>query len=350
MKTSVSKKVSIAGTGVYLPETVYTNQMVIDIIKEHLPKDDPRAAKLDPTWIEQNIGIKERRFADFDKEETPVNMSKWSLEAALEKSGWTPDDLDVIIVSSVSSACGPNLNLIPSIACQVQQSIGAWNASAYDMLAACSGWTYASSQAIAQIASGLAKKVAVICCETQKRGLDFTNPVSSVLIGDVAACTLFESSTESKVKYVNIEANRESDELGIITLNSPNIWGDKDIPGTYEVPKFELQGKTVFKSGVRRMSDLCTKALSETGLETKDVDHFVFHQANGAMLLMVGSKLGLSPEQVPITLDVLANTTSGTIPSVLHKIESTGKLKRGDNILFVSFGGGITSGAILMEY
>ena len=350
MKTNVSKKVSIAGTGVYLPETVYTNQMVIDIIKEHLPKDDPRAAKLDPKWIEQNIGIKERRFADFDKEETPVNMSKWSLEAALEKSGWTPDDLDVIIVSSVSTSCGPNLNLIPSIACQVQQSVGAWNASAYDALAACSGWTYASAQAIAQISSGLAKKVAVICCETQKRGLDFTNPVSSVLIGDVAACTLFESSTESKVKYVNIEANRESDDLGIITLNSPNIWGDEGIPGMYDVPKFELQGKTVFKSGVRRMSDLCTKALSETGLATGDVDHYVFHQANGAMILMVGSKLGLSPEQVPITLDVLANTTSGTIPSVLNKIESTGKLKRGDKILFVSFGGGITSGAILMEY
>lgn len=352
MKSTKKMNVKISGTGIYLPENVYTNEDVIERIKKELPPGDPRAEKLDPKWIEQNIGIKERRYADqtrSDRPETNVNMATWALEDALASSGWKAEELDVIILSTISSHCSNNFSLIPSVACQVQHNVGAFNASAYDMLAACSGWTYAASQAISQISSGMAKKIAVISCETQERGLEFNNPVSSVLIGDVAACTLFEESQEGNVLDINIEANREGDSWEIITLNNTNVWDDP-YEGCEVHPRFRLKGKTVFKEGTKRMVDLAKKSMEAAELTKDDIQHFVFHQANGAMLLMAGSKLGLSPAQVPINLDRLANTTSGTIPSVLHEIVSSGRVKKGDKIMFVSFGGGITSGSILMEY
>lgn len=352
MKSTKKMNVKISGTGIYLPENVYSNQDVIDRIRQAMPPGDPKAAKLDPNWIEQNIGIKARRWADCTREERPetaVNMATWALQDALSSAGWKAEELDAIILSSVSAISSDNFALIPSIACQVQHSVGAFNASAYDVLAACSGWTYAAAQAISQISSGMAKKVAVISCETQEKGLEFENPVSSVLIGDVAACTLFEESESENVLNVNIEANRDGDDWDIITLNSPNIWNHQYNGGETEA-RFRLKGKTVFKAGTKRMVDLAKKSMEAAGLSKDDIQHFVFHQANGAMLLMAGSKLGLSPTQVPINLDRLANTTSGTIPSVLHEIVSSGRVKKGDKIMFVSFGGGITSGSILMEY
>ena len=353
MKSTKSLKASIAGTGIYLPDNVFTNEDIMDRIKKEIPDGDPRIEKLSAAWIEKNIGIRERRFANQTREENPetvISMGTWALEDALRNTGWKAEDLDAIILTTISSpATADRPAQIPSVACHVQHNVGAWNASAYDMLAACSGFTYGASQAISYISSGMAKKVAVVSVEAIERGLDFSNHVTSVLFGDAATCILFEESSDEKVKFVHIEGNREGDQWDLITLATPNIWGD-DAPYLSDKIDIGLKGKTVFREGTKRMTDLCKKALESTGLEKEDVDHFIFHQANGAMLMMVGGKLGLSPQQVPITLDRMANTTSCTIPSVMHDIISSGRAKRGDKMLLVSFGGGITSGAILMEY
>lgn len=350
MKSDKRHKVKISGTGIYIPDNCYTNDDVIDIIKTHLPKDDPRRDKLSSKWIEDNIGIKTRYFADLDRTENPEtasNISLWSLQDALTRADWKPEDLDAIIVCSVSSNVSPEFTMIPSIAAMVQKKVGAWNAMAYDQVAACSGWTYGAGQAISFISSGMAKKVAVICTETQKRGLEFENPVSSVLIGDLSVTTLFEESSCSNVMYVDLQANTEKDDPGIITLATPNPYNPSEERPLFS--KFRLVGKTVFKEGVRRMSKMTTTALEATGLEKEEIKAFIFHQANGAMLMMVGGKLQLSPTQVPITLDKYANTTSCTIPSVLHDCFDKDQLKKGDKVVFVSFGGGITAGAIVME-
>lgn len=353
MKSSKNHNVSVVSTGIYLPDSVVTNEEIMERIKKEIPEGDPRLAKLSADWISQNIGIKERRFADFNREEkpeTPINMATWALEDALKNAGWNPSELDAIVLTSISTAVSPDRpSVIPSVACHVQHNVGAWNASAYDMTAACSGFTYGATQAISYISSGMAKKVAVVSVETVERGLDYSNHVTSVIFGDAATCVLFEESQDEKVKFIHIEGNREGDDWDLITAAVPNVWGDK-APYISENLELGLKGKTVFREGTKRMTDLCNKALEASGLEKDDIQHYIFHQANGAMLMMVGGKLGLSPTQVPISLDRLANTTSCTIPSVMHDIISSGRAKRGDKMLLVSFGGGITSGAILMEY
>jgi len=132
-----------------------------------------------------------------------------------------------------------------------------------------------------------------------------------------------------------------------LTGNYTNPWS-KDPENL--LPHFKLDGKTVFKKGVRRMSLMVENALEQAGLAKTDIQHYLFHQANGAMILMTGKKLGLEMNQVPINLDTLANTTSATIPTLLHQNIENGRIKRDDNIAFISFGGGITAGAIIMKY
>ena len=349
MKTT-NKNIKIAATGIYIPDNSYDNEAIMDRIRQALPSDDPRLQKLSAQWVTNNIGIKSRYYADMTRDENPethTNMSTWSLESALENAGWSADELDLVIVSTSTKSASPGINSIPSVASQVQSAIGAWNASAYDMSAACSGWTYASSQAFAYMISGMAKKVAVICTETQERGLDYTNPTTSVLFGDVSATTLFEVSEKDNLLYTDIQGNTETDDPNIIRCQYANIWGD---PGHTRSASFGLDGKTVFKTGIKRMCKMTKDALESAGLEKEEVQHYIFHQANGAMILHVGTRLGLDPSQVPINLDTFANTTSGTIPSVLHCSIESGRIKRGDKVMFISFGGGITAGAVLMEY
>ena len=350
MPTAHSKKVRITATGIYLPDTVYSNKQIIERIRKTINNpEDPRLQDLNADKIAANTGINTRHYADMTREknpETAVNMSCIALKQALKHAEWDVLDLDFIIFATVSVGTNPGDHLIPSAACHLQQEIGAYNSMAYDLKAACSGWVYAMSQAIANIEAGLAAKGAVICTETQERGLDYSDPASCVLMGDVATATLVEKSENPDALFLHLEANSKKQLKGILRLNDANVYNDKN---SLTRPVFRLKGTAVYKEGIRKMSSLVQDTLQATGLSIDDVDHFIFHQANGSMLKRVAKMTGIPAEKNLMNIQKIGNTTSGTIPSVLHMFLEDGTIKRHQKVLFISFGGGLTSGALLMN-
>jgi 3-oxoacyl-[acyl-carrier-protein] synthase III len=350
MPKMTNLRVKIVSTGMYLPDNVYTNDKIIARIKKTInDPNDPRLLQLSAEKIEANTGIRQRYYADLTREtnpETALFMGKIALERALLEAGWNALDLDFIIFSTVSVGNNPGDFLIPSVACHLQQDIGAFNAMAYDLKAACSGWVYGMSQAIVNIEAGFAGKGAIICSETQERGLDFSDPATCVLIGDLAVATLVEKSDKINVEFLRTEANNERQLKNIIQLNDANVYGDKN---ALTRPFFRLNGSRVYKEGIRHMSALVKETLSETNNSIEDIDHFIFHQANGSMLKRVAKMTGIPPEKNLMNIAEVGNTTSATIPSVLHMYIENGTIKKGDKVLFTAFGGGVTSGTILME-
>jgi 3-oxoacyl-[acyl-carrier-protein] synthase III len=333
--------VGIAATGMVLPQASYTNDDIINKIKSCTAGrgDIP---ELNSKWIEENIWIKKRYF--FSSDESMKDVSVQAIEQALRSAGWDPMELDFVILSSSSRHA--DIFSIPSLACRIQEQLKAYNAFAYDMSAACSGWVYAASQATAFIQSGMATKGVVICTEKQKEGLDFTDHRSSVLIGDIAVATLFEKQDAPKVKSLYLRANDEKNLSNIIRLPIFQEMDDGQVGTGY----FALDGRAVFKEGVSAMVELTGRALKSNNFEVSDIDWFVYHQANGAMLRMVGRKVGMEDNRNLMNIQEVANTTAGTVPSVLHMYMENGTIKRGDKVCCVAFGGGLTSGYFVFEY
>jgi 3-oxoacyl-[acyl-carrier-protein] synthase III len=334
--------VGVAATGMVLPSKCYTNDDVLaEINKATEGRDD--VPELNSKWIEENIWIKTRYY--FSEDETMLDVSTKAVNQALLKAGWDPLELDFVILSSTSTRSDKCSSAIPSLACRVQEKLKAYNAFAYDTAAACSGWVYAASQAIAFIESGVAQKGAVICVEKQRVGLDYSNHRSSILIGDVAAATLFEKQVEPKITSLYMRANDEKNLSNIIRLPFHRYENDRMCHG-----HFALEGRSVFKEGVGVMTRLTQLMLSKNELSVDDIDWFIYHQANGAMLRMVGRKVGMKDERNLMNIQQLANTTAGTIPSVLHMNIENGTIKRGDKVCCIAFGGGLTSGSVIFDF
>lgn len=333
-------QVGIAGTGMVLPKTRYSNDDIIaEINAATVGRTD--IPELNSAWIEENIWIKTRYH--FTEEEKLVDVSVAAVEQALATAGWDAAELDFVIFSSISGHAELSSAAIPSVGCLIQERLGAYSAFAYDTSAACSGWVYGASQGVAYIESGMATKGVVICTEKQRRGLDFSDHRSSILIGDVATATLLERTPTAKVQHLHLQANDEKQLSHIISL--PYYSGEGAKTGY-----FSLQGKTVFKEGVATMLKLTQQALTQTGRTVADVDWFIYHQANGAMLRMVGRKLGMIDEKNLMNIQQLGNTTAGTIPSVLHMHLADQTIQRGDTVCCIAFGGGLTAGAMMFEY
>ena len=333
--------VGIAATGMVLPKTCYSNDDIIEKIKS-CTKGRDDVPELNSQWIEENIWIKQRYF--FSEEETMCDVSVEAIEHALRSAGWDPMDLDFVILSSSSRHA--DYYSIPSLASRIQEKLKAYNAFAFDMSAACSGWVFAASQATAYIHSGMATRGVVICTEKQFEGLDFSDHRSSVLIGDMAVATLFESQDSAKVKRVYLKGNDEKQLSSIIRLP---IFRHSD-DGQMAVGYFGLDGRSVFKEGVSAMVGLTQHALESMNASVNDIDWFIYHQANGAMLRMVGRKVGMEDDRNLMNIQKVANTTAGTVPSVLHMYLQDGTIKRGDKVCCVAFGGGLTSGYYIFEY
>lgn len=333
--------ISVASTGMVLPKTKYSNDDIIEKI-ENATKDSGDIPKLNSKWIEENIWIKQRYF--FNDDENLIDVSIQAVNQALSKAGWKASELDFVIMSSISFHTESSSMVIPSTACIVQDKLGAHNAFAITTSAACSGWVYGMGQGIAFIESGMAKKGVVICSEKQYEGMNFRDHRSSVLIGDVATATLIEASLDSKIQSIVMRSNTKKELSDIIRFpfhgHSRNL----------NIGFFALDGRQVFKEGIKTMTSLTMQTLQSNDLSVEDIDWFIYHQANGAMLRQVGRRVGMTDSKNLMNIQELANTTAGTIPSVLHMHINNGTIKRGDKICCVAFGGGLTSGSIVFEY
>jgi len=325
-------KISAAITGVqgYVPDYVLTNAELETMVDTN------------DEWIRTRTGIEERRILKGEGRGTSV-MGIEAVNGLLEKTGTDPMEVELVICATVT----PDMQF-PDTANIVADETGMKNAFCYDLHAACSGFLYALTTATRFIEAGAHTKVVVIGADKMSSIIDYTDRATCVIFGDGAGAVLLEA-TESD--YGVRDSLLKSDGAGRVYLYQKA--GGSSYPATEETvagrEHFVYQnGRPVFKAAVSGMSDVVSKVMARNGLTTDDINWLVPHQANRRIIDTVASSLDFPMERVMVNIHKYGNTTAGTIPLCLWEWEP--QLKRGDNIILTSFGGGFTWGAIYVKW
>jgi 3-oxoacyl-[acyl-carrier-protein] synthase-3 len=325
-------KARITGTGSALPDKILTNA------------DLERMVDTSDEWITTRTGIKQRRIAS-EGEFTSTFAVKASLRA-MEMAGITAEELDLIILATVT----PDFPF-PATACIVQHEIGAVNAAAFDISAACSGFVYGLSLAEKQILTGASKKILVIGAEVLSRIVDWTDRNTCILFGDGAGAAVIEATNgASSILSTHIFSNGSYWN----TLYQPGC-GNRN-PATSErtladrLCYIKMEGNDVFKHAVRAMEEAACIALTANGMTPSDISLFIPHQANRRIIDAAVKRLGLSEGKVFVNLHNYGNTSSASIPITLDEANRSGRLASGDIVLLDAFGGGFTYGSALVRW
>jgi 3-oxoacyl-[acyl-carrier-protein] synthase-3 len=294
-------------------------------------------------WILQRTGIRERHIVDPGV--ATSDLAAEAARAAVANAGLTPEDVDLIIVGTVT----PDM-LFPSTACLVQDRIGARRAWGFDLSAACSAFTYSLTVGAQMIASGAARNVLVIGADVMSSIIDYTDRATCVLFGDGAGAVVLGAAADG---YGILDFEHQVDGSGGPALCMPA--GGSRRPASHETVDQRLHyvkqdGQTVFKFAVRKTGDVCERLLERNNLTAADIDLFVSHQANRRIILSAAERLGLPGEKVVINIERFGNTTAGTIPLALNDAVASGRLKKGDTVLLASVGAGFTVGAVLVRW
>lgn len=329
--SKLDKAVGIIGIGSYVPSNVLTN------------KDLESMVDTSDEWIRTRTGIRERRI--LDKNKATSYMATEAGKKAIDDAGVTPEEIDLIIVTTVT----PDM-AFPSTACLVQKNLGCVNAAAFDLEAACSGFIYGIATAYSFIKSGLYKNILLISADTLSKITDWTDRNTCVLFGDGAgAAVISEVPLEKGVKAIDIGA----DGNGADFLTQPA--GGSHIPASSEsVEKrlhyIHMDGNSVFKFAVKIMDEASRKVLEKSGLKSDDIDCLIPHQANIRIIESARKRLGVEKSKVFVNLDRYGNMSSASIPVALDEAVKSNKIKDGDNILLVGFGGGLTWGSCILKW
>ena len=324
--------VRITGTGSALPGKILTNaelETLVDTSDE---------------WITTRTGIKERRIAA--EGEYTSTFAAEAGRRALEMAGVQPEELDLIILGTVT----PDFPF-PSTACIVQDLLGATNATAFDLSAACSGFIFGLSIAEKYLRSGSARKILVIGSEVLSRIVDWKDRNTCVLFGDGAGAAVLEAS------------DGDHSLLSTHTFSNGTYWNLLYQPGsgsrnpatdsrTIDERRIYLvmEGNDVFKHAVRSMEEAAVKALDANGLAPADISLLIPHQANRRIIDATAKRLGIGPDRLFTNLHRYGNTSSASIPIALDEANRQGIIKPGSKLLMVAFGGGFTYGSALVEW
>jgi 3-oxoacyl-[acyl-carrier-protein] synthase-3 len=313
----------IAGTGSYLPEKILSNadlEKMIDTTDE---------------WIFTRTGIRERHIAA--ENEFTSDMAVNAALKAIEVAQIAPNDIDLIIVATTT----PD-RTFPSTACLVQEKLGIRNnCPAFDIQAVCSGFVFALATADKFIKSGATKRALVIGADAMSRITDWTDRSNCILWGDGSGAVVLEVSDEEGVISTHLHSNGSYADLLMVEKGVSNPSGLKTIT---------MEGNAVFKVAVNTLDAIVDETLEANGMAKSDVDWLVPHQANIRILQSTAKKLGMSMDQVVVTVDKHGNTSAASIPLALDVAVRDGRIKRGETILMEAFGGGFTWGSVLMKY
>ncbi|MEI8121899.1 MAG: beta-ketoacyl-ACP synthase III [bacterium] len=331
MSTSqTTRRVAILGIGSYVPERILTNaelEKMVDTTDE---------------WIVTRSGIRERHIARDDQATSDLGAE--AARRALANSGITPDQIDLIIVATLS----PDMPF-PNTACFVQNLIGAKNATCIGLEAACAGFLFAVDAASQYLLTGRFKTALVIGAEKLSAVTDWQDRATCVLFGDGAGAVVLQvrESGEGILSTVTGSDGRLNALLNIPGGGSRNPASLQTIEKRMHFMKME--GKEVFKHAVRAMGEAARKALEKAGLGMDDVACVVPHQANMRIVEAIRDRLGVGPEKFFINLDKYGNMSAASIPVALDEALREGRIKKGDNIVLVAFGGGFTWGAMVVR-
>jgi len=313
----------IIGTGSYLPEQVRTNA------------DLEKMVETSDEWIVSRTGIRERRIAAAN--ETVSTMGYEAAKRALEMAGIDNDQIGLIIVATTSAT-----HAFPSAACQIQNMLEIKGCPAFDVAAACAGFTYALSIADQYVKSGAVKHALVIGSDALARTLDPDDRGTIILFGDGAGAVVLGASEEPGIISTHMHADGSYGEL----LTLPNL--DRVHP---ENPTYlTMAGNEVFKVAVTELARIVDETLTVNNLERSELDWLVPHQANLRIISATAKKLGMSMDSVVVTLDRHGNTSAASVPSALDEAVRDGRIKPGQLVLLEAFGGGFTWGSALVRF
>lgn len=321
----------ITGTGSYVPEKVLTN---LDLEKFVDTSDE---------WIRTRTGICERHVAA--EGENTSDLATKAAERALAMAGVDAKDIELIVVGTITGDYP-----WPATACVVQANLGAVNAGAFDVSAACSGFLYALSTAVDRIEAGRCRKALVIGAEVLTRVVNWEDRNTCVLFGDAAGAVVVEAAEGDRgVLSTHLYADGTQLELlyqpGFGTKILPNVESLKTKDYT-----LKMQGNEVYKVAVRSLTEVANIALAANNMSVEDLDLFIPHQANIRILEATAKRLGLKDHQVYINVERFGNTSAATIPLALDEANRAGRLKENDLILLDAFGGGFTWAAAMLRW
>lgn len=328
----MARYVAITGTGSYLPENILTN---LDLEKIVDTNDE---------WIRQRTGIVERRIADPDIATSDLCIR--AARKAIKKAEIDPLDIDMIIIGTVT----PD-SFFPSTACYVQQAIGAKNACAFDLSAACAGFVFGLDLADGMIRSGRYQTILVVGGEVFNKIINWDDRNTCVLFGDAAGAAIVQGTEEATgilASYIGSDGDYADANL----LGMPA--GGTRVPASHDsvdqkLHTIRMRGREVFKLGVRIMPEAAQYVLGLAGVTIDEITLFIPHQANIRIIEAVGNRLGIAPEKVYINVDKYGNTSAATTIVALDEAIHEERVTSGDLVLLVTFGAGLTWGGTVIK-
>lgn len=328
--------VAITGTGSALPKRLVTNADLEEVMET---TDE---------WIIKRTGIRERHVHDRDAGESSASMAVEASKRALEAAGVTPEDLDMIVVATMT----PDMPT-PSVSCIVADTLGAGRIAAFDLNAACSGFVYALNAAHALMVGGGYRQCLVIGADCVTRHCDFSTfgRGQSILFGDAAgACVL--SATDNTSKGLIAQA-MHSDGGGAKHLYIPTREGDFYDHTEFDERKINnvlMHGPGIFKFAVSTFPKLISQTLEKAGLKPEDIDHYMCHQSNARILAAARDRFGLPQEKLFVNIDRFGNTVGASVPLILDEQTRAGLVKPGQKVMFLAFGAGLTWASSLWQF
>lgn len=326
----LKRRAKIMGTGSYLPKQVLKNR---DLKTDFAAKD---------AWIQNNLGIKERRIAGTD--EATSDLAAKAAERAIENAGLNPLDIDLIIVATTT----PD-RLAPSTSCIVQEKIGAFRAAAFDLAAVCSGFLYGMSVANQFIATGMYDNVLIIGADIFSRITDWDRR-DCVFFGDGAGAAVF-SPAEDSDGFLNFRLHADGRGKSHFTIPA----GGSEMPASYDtldegLQYFSMNGKAVYEMATQVLPDVIHEVLNDAHLSVDDIKLMIPHQPSIKVLKEVARIIKMPFEKVMTNMANYANTSGGTIPILLDEVVRAGLINKGDLILFAAVGSGWTWGASVLKW
>ncbi len=323
----------IAGTGSYVPEKVLTND------------DFARMVDTTDEWITTRTGIKSRHIADSGL--TTSAMAVEAGRAALADAKVAPADVDLVIVGTFTGD-----RPLPATACRVQHKLGLSKAAAFDLSAACSGFVYSLSTAWSFIASGRYKTVLVVGADQLSRFTDYTDRTSCILFGDGAGAVVLKAAPATEISgLLNCELGADGSGYELMTVEA----GGSENPASAETVTARrhymiIHGKEVFKFAASKMQELVGSAVKSCGLTIADIKLVVPHQVNTRILDFAAEKLGLPKEKMFVNIDRMGNTSAASVPMALDEARRAGLIHKGDVVVLVAFGGGLTWASMVVRW
>lgn len=315
----------IIGTGSFLPEKVVTN---FDLAERMETNDE---------WIVSRTGIRQRHIA---VEESTAGMAAEAARRALSCAGMTAGELEMILLATVS----PD-HIVPSAACEVQAMLGAVNAVAIELNAACSGFVFALNTAQAYIRAGIYSRILVIGVETLSKLVDWTDRSTCILFGDGAGAAVVTASENRGIQdFIQFSDGAKGEALLCDAKPLRNLFARQEPAQEF----VKMDGQEVFKFAVRRVSESIDQLLERNGLTAGDIGCYVLHQANARIIASVIKHLKADADKFPMNVERCGNTSGASVPLLLDELSRSGRLKEGDRVIMSGFGGGLTWGSIYM--